>query len=227
MITTVVFDMDDTLYDELDYCRSGFKAAGKFITDSFKGIQATQAFESLWTEFNGGNRTRTFNAALDALGVSYDEKYIAELVKCYRNHAPEITLPDESRSVLEELSKDYDLALLSDGFMPAQRLKAQALGVEKFFKCIIFTEELGRKFWKPSTVGFEKIIGALGANPRTTVYVGDNAVKDFIAPNKLGFISIQLVRPCGIHRQPAPDPSGKARYLINNITELPALIKSI
>jgi len=33
MITTVVFDLDDTLYDELDYCRSGFRAVAESVAD--------------------------------------------------------------------------------------------------------------------------------------------------------------------------------------------------
>jgi FMN phosphatase YigB (HAD superfamily) len=31
MITTVVFDLDDTLYDEIEYCRSGFTSVAEFI----------------------------------------------------------------------------------------------------------------------------------------------------------------------------------------------------
>jgi len=31
MITTIVFDLDDTLYDEIDYCKSGFASVAEFI----------------------------------------------------------------------------------------------------------------------------------------------------------------------------------------------------
>lgn len=31
MLTTVVFDLDDTVYDEIDFCRSGFHAAAEPI----------------------------------------------------------------------------------------------------------------------------------------------------------------------------------------------------
>jgi FMN phosphatase YigB (HAD superfamily) len=34
MITTVIFDLDDTLYDEIDYCKSGFMAVAEFLTSS-------------------------------------------------------------------------------------------------------------------------------------------------------------------------------------------------
>ena len=33
MITTVVFDLDDTLYDEVEYCRSGFEAVAEFLAN--------------------------------------------------------------------------------------------------------------------------------------------------------------------------------------------------
>jgi FMN phosphatase YigB (HAD superfamily) len=33
MIKTVVFDLDDTLYDELDYCKSGFMAIAESVAD--------------------------------------------------------------------------------------------------------------------------------------------------------------------------------------------------
>jgi hypothetical protein len=31
MLTTVIFDLDDTLYDEIDFCHSGFHAAAEHI----------------------------------------------------------------------------------------------------------------------------------------------------------------------------------------------------
>ena len=33
MITTVVFDLDDTLYDEIEYCKCGFTAVSKFLAN--------------------------------------------------------------------------------------------------------------------------------------------------------------------------------------------------
>ena len=63
--------------------------------------------------------------------------------------------------VLKTLKKRYKLALLTDGYLPAQRLKVQALGIEKYFQAIVYTEELGREYWKPSTRGFENILKEL------------------------------------------------------------------
>jgi putative hydrolase of the HAD superfamily len=224
MITTVVFDLDDTLYDEVEYCKSGFAAVAQFLADSPGVPAAEQIFDAFWNQFAAGNHTKTFNVALYQLGISYDDKLIEELVKVYRNHTPKITLPQDSRDILNQLSSKYTLALLTDGFLPAQKLKVQALGIEKYFKCIIYTEELGRQFWKPSPVGFERLLQTLNVKPQNVAYVADNPAKDFIAPNKMGFLTVQINRPARIHTESAAEPVAAAKYVIHQLTQLPPLL---
>jgi len=225
MIKAVIFDLDDTLYDEIDYCRSGFQAVSEFLSSVTQTIPAKAIFEILWKEFIEGNRTRTFNAALDKIKMPYDEQLIAELVNIYRTHIPQITLPQDSRNVLEQLSKKYILAMLTDGFLPAQKLKVQALGIEKFFKYIVYTEELGRDCWKPSPAGFEKILSTLEVKSENSVYVADNEKKDFIAPNKLGFLTVKLIRPASLHNITCPEIDAAAKYKIKQINQLPTLLE--
>ncbi|MFA5240120.1 MAG: HAD family hydrolase [Phycisphaerae bacterium] len=227
MITTVVFDLDDTLYDEVDYCRSGFKAAAESLSNMVDVLSPEEIFDSLWQHFSAGNHTKTFNAALDDLGVSYNEEMIQKTIKIYRSHKPQIELPADSAKILKQLSPKYTLALLTDGFLPAQQLKVKALGIEKYFKCIIYTEQLGRQFWKPSPVGFEKIMQTLKVKPQEMVYVADNEEKDFIAPNQLGCLTVRLARPAGIHKSASDAPQAAARYVIGGLAELPALLERL
>jgi putative hydrolase of the HAD superfamily len=227
MITTIVFDLDDTLYDELEYCKSGFDAVAHFLAESCEGLTTNRIFESLWKQFSAGNHTKTFNAALDELGLKYDDKIISSAVGVYRNHTPKIKLPKESEDVLRQLSRKYTPALLTDGFLPAQRLKVRALGIEKYFKCIIYTEEMGRQCWKPSPAGFEKLMRKLNVKPANCVYVADNAKKDFIAPKKLGFVTIQLIRPARLHTEASENADSVPQYVIDEMGELPALLEKI
>ena len=224
MITTVVFDLDDTLYDEVDYCRSGFTASAEFVANLPGAPTAKRIFDCFWKQFTAGNHTKTFNAALEELGIDYDDKLIGELVKVYRNHVPKITLPADSRDVLYRLSGRYILGLLTDGFLPAQQLKVQAMGLEKYFKCIIYTEQLGRNCWKPSPAGFEKLMQDLNAEPETICCVADNQMKDFIAPNRLGFVTVQIIRPARLHSESSQEPDSEAHYTIGQISQLPALL---
>ena len=227
MITTVIFDLDDTLYNEIEYCKSGFAAVAEFLTDLPGERPAEHIFGIIWKHFAAGNHTKTFNAALEELAIDYDDNLINELVGIYRNHIPNIELPQDSRDVLCRLSTKYTLGLLTDGFLPAQRLKMQALGIEKYFKCIIYTEELGRTFWKPSPAGFEKILQNLKTKSENTVYIADNEKKDFIAPNKLGFVTIQLIRPARLHNNTCREPNAPAQHIIHQISQLPALLDGL
>jgi len=227
MITTVAFDLDDTLYDEVDYCKSGFTIAARFLANLPGSPSADRIFDSLWKQFSAGNRTTTFNAACDQFGITYNNVLIQKLVQLYRHHIPKINLPDDSRNILSQLSDKFTLTLLTDGFLPAQQLKVQALGIEKYFNCIIYTEQLGRNSWKPSPVGFEKLMHQLNAKPENIAYVADNLEKDFIAPNKLGMLTIQLIRPARIHTESSEEPDAAPQYVIHKITELPPLLEKL
>ena len=224
MITTVVFDLDDTLYDEIDYCKSGYRAVAGFVAELPDAPSAGCIYDALWGQFTYGNRKKIFDASLDKLGINYDEKLIEGMVNVYRSHIPNLVLPQDSLEVLCEFRAKYTLALITDGFLPAQKLKVQALGIEKFFKCIVYTEQLGREFWKPSAAGFEKIIEILNVKPENAAYIADNEKKDFIAPNKLGFFTVQLVRPARLHTKASSESNGRAQHVIYNISQLPALL---
>jgi len=227
MLTTIVFDLDDTLYDEIDYCRSGFASVAEFLADMPNSPNAERVFDCLWNQFTSGIRKKTFNVALEELGITHDEKLIQKLVEVYRNHIPEISLPADSRQVLCRLSDKYTLALLTDGFLPAQELKVKALGLEEFFKCIMYTEHLGRRFWKPSPAGFEKLMQTLDVKPQNMAYVADNEKKDFIAPNNLGILTIRIIRPARIHTELSEESAALARHIIHKIAQLPALLEKL
>ncbi len=227
MIEVVVFDMDDTLYDEVDYCASGFNAVADFLARSFPSRTPDKILHALWTQFQAGNHTRTFNAALEQLQIPYDDDFIKAMVKTYREHFPSITLPEESKAVLEILCKRYKLAMLTDGFLPAQRYKTQALGIEKYFQTVVYTEELGREHWKPSPAGFEIILKYFGLPPSRCVYIADNDLKDFIAPNKLGYRTIQVLRANRVHRQTTDDANASAQLVTDCLAKLPELFTSL
>jgi len=224
MITTVIFDLDDTLYDEIDFCRSGFRAAAEHIATLSDAHGADAVFDMIWACFTAGNRGSTFDVALAELGIPGDSSLIHRLVEVYRTHIPTLTLPPESRRVLEELKNRYTLALLTDGYLPTQRLKVQALGIESYFKAIVYTEELGREHWKPSPLGFQRLLATLGIRPAQATYIADNETKDFIAPNRLGLLTIQVLRPHGLHRQTVVLPDSAPKHRIDKIGNLAKIL---
>lgn len=222
-IRYVVFDLDDTLYSESSYCRSGFTAVAKELSAGIN-IDEQVIYDKLWSLFLGGQTQRLFNAALDALGAGYDDALITRLVEVYRNHKPQITLPLRSKAVLDALKGRVKLGLLTDGYMPAQRLKVQALGIEGYFDKTVYTELLGRQYWKPAAEGFELIMRDEGFQAGEFVYIADNPAKDFIAPNKLGWLSVWYKNKDRIHKTAPQNEAERASVEIENLEELTEII---
>ncbi len=227
MIRAVIFDLDDTLYDEIDYCKSGFNAVAQFLNQSYPNHPRQAIYQTMVDYFDQGHRGDIFNRTLKNLGVEIDQNAIETLVTVYREHRPTIPVPAETLEVLELLKPQYQLAILTDGYLPAQKYKLQALNIAHFFDAVVFTEELGREFWKPNPAGFEQIIEKFRISTEQAAYIGDNEQKDFIGPNQIGMISIKLEKPNAIHSEKSAQPINKPKYRIKNLIELPALLKSI
>lgn len=221
-IQALVFDLDDTLYPEIHYVRSGFRViAGRLAVF---GCDADSIFNLLWQTFESGPRDRVFNTVLQQLGQNEDPQLIAELVSLYRTHRPAIQLDNSTRRLLAALKKNYTLGLLTDGYLPAQQLKVEALQLQKYIPHILYTEELGRQFWKPSPVPFEKMTQRLRCLPAQTVYIADNPAKDFLAPRQLGWFTIRLQHPAQLHSNLTSAPDSHPHFTISALTDLPSLL---
>ena len=96
MITTVIFDLDDTLYDEIDYCKSGFASVAGFLAGLPGAPAAESILDALWKQFSASNRTKTFNAALDELAIDYDNTLIQRLHKYISTTLMHLTSPQQT-----------------------------------------------------------------------------------------------------------------------------------
>ncbi len=217
--TLLIFDMDDTLYPEADFVRSGHRAAAAAAWNDL-GVDLEP---ELRRRFAAGQRGDLFTASLRKLGVDFPPGYVEEvLVPAYREHRPDIR-PFLDAAVLGELrQRGHLIALLSDGWAAVQRLKFEALGLAPFFDAVVFTDELGgRAAWKPSPAGFEELLRIFELPAQKAVYIADNPHKDFIAPRQLGMASLRLIRPGGEHAKViAPRRADDAEFRIHSLSEL-------
>jgi putative hydrolase of the HAD superfamily len=216
-VKAVVFDMDDTLYQEKDYVISGLSAMDKWMKEEY---QVTEFYETAIRLFNSGEKNFIFNKTLEHLNISYSEKMINSMIDYYRQHEPDIHLLDDASWVLNNLNEMTKIGLISDGYVVAQEKKVKALKLKDKFHSIILTDKFGRKHWKPSPVPYEHAARELQLSPSECVYVGDNLNKDFISANKLGWITVHIERKYGIYSGANVNQEYKAHYKINNLKEL-------
>lgn len=201
-VRCVVFDVDDTLYLERDYVRSGFAAVGAEVRARWT---VADFAERAWRLFEEGARGDVFDRVLRACGVACSTDDVAALVACYREHRPEIRLLDDARACLERLAPRLRLAALTDGPVASQRAKVLALGLDRWLAPIVVTGELGPGLGKPHPEGFRRIEAATGEGGSACLYVADNPAKDFAGPRALGWRTVRIRRPGGLH---ADRPSG-------------------
>ncbi len=216
-ILGVVFDLDDTLLPEREYVRGGYAAVAEHVR-ALTG--RSEPFETwLWERFLRGQAEGAFDALNAAFALGLNGR-VDELVRVYRRHAPTVRPVAGMASLLGLLHGRVRLGLLSDGYLPAQRLKLEGAKLERFFDAVVFTEELGRAAWKPSPQGFELMASLLELPHRACAYVGDNPAKDFVAPNRLGWRTVQIVQPGQVHAHKPPAPGGRPQAVARSIGDL-------
>jgi putative hydrolase of the HAD superfamily len=189
-----VFDIDDTLYLERDYVRSGFAAVGYWAA---KWIEIEDFGERCWRKFESGSRRMIFDEVLGESGRQPTPELVAALVEVYRTHTPSIGLAPDAAEALCAISRIASIAVISDGPASSQSRKAEALGLHSFAAPIVLTDIFGMEFRKPRARAFELV---RQCRPSTVyAYIADNPLKDFGAPKQLGWITVRVRRPGGLH----------------------------
>ncbi len=218
----VIFDLDDTLYPERAYAFSGFAAVASAFSDVLSDPSETTA--QLTALFDTPDRPRVFDALLQARGLGSDPTLSGRMVEVYREHVPTIQLHPDADAVLTRVRGKYKLGIITDGRVSTQTLKLEALGLRQRVDRAIITSESGADFAKPHPLAFERMAEALGVKAEECVYVADNATKDFIAPNELGWLTVKIVRADGIYRNAPTAEEGQPRHVIESLDELDALL---
>ncbi|HWV12505.1 MAG TPA: HAD family hydrolase [Sphingobium sp.] len=213
----IVFDLDDTLYLERDYVLSGLRAVGRWSRNAL-GIE--DLGEIMRARFEAGFRTHIFDHSLQEIGITPSPPLIARMLETYRQHRPDIRLAADAEHFLAARNQRTGFAVITDGFLDAQRRKIRALGLYgRGIHLGICTDRWGREWWKPNPRAFEHVEQLFGRSGAALTYVADNPSKDFTAPRSLGWRTVQIARPDRIH-QFAPHEGIKADRIIETLAEL-------
>jgi len=222
MIKLVIFDLDDTLYPEIEFVMSSFRTVAKVISQDF-GFDTDKIYILLIKAFEE-NRKFVLNRVLEYLKI-YNEDYLNRLVSIYRTHKPEIYLYKDAEEMLPYLKEYFLLGLITDGFPTTQKLKVQALNIERYFNSIIYTGEKGENYSKPSISPFIDMLNKFHIQPNEAIYIGDNIEKDFKGPKDLGMISIRILRENGVYRDSiAPRKDFEPDYTVSSLFDLGNLL---
>ena len=218
----IVFDLDDTLYAERTYVESGFRSVAEFAAARF-GWDAEDGAMQMLDIMDREGRGAVFDGWLAAHGKR-SRALIRECISVYRHHRPLIELYPQTLALLPRLA-GHQLYVVTDGNKIVQSMKADTLGLNRFFKHVYITHRYGTKNAKPATHCFDLIRKRESADWRQIVYVGDNPAKDFVGLNPLGAHTVRVLT--GNWQSVRARPGFEAQHVICNLGDLPGTLSKI
>lgn len=226
---TILFDLDNTL---LDFSYAEMHSFISLFEHNYSNYDAKVAYplykeinEQLWKDYEGGRieKKELQHKRFETLGqkLGLPSKNYKKMAKDYLNGLIEHTRPIQSAyEVCEELSRDFRLAIITNGVGWTQRERLKRTPLESFMEAIVISEEAG--FPKPDPKIFEHCFEKLGRPKKEeTLIVGDRIDSDILGGENFG-ISTCWFSPHKQQRKEAPIPT----FSIKHLDELPALLKT-
>lgn len=176
-----IFDLDDTLYSEIDFLKSAFRYIALDADPQSPEILYQTMLDIYVSEQD----------VFDYIVHTFPSRHYTKdyLINLYRSHNPEISLRQGVSDLLLKIkSKDAKIGLITNGRSITQKNKINALGIEKFLDKILISEEFG--FEKPNEEVYRNFLNPDEINQY--FYFGDNLDIDFISPKKLGWLCIGI-----------------------------------
>lgn len=194
----VCFDLDDTLYKEIDYLKSAYREIASYaaqmctVTSVPVDVLEVKAYEVMLEAYRDDKNA--FEVLNEYLRLDLP---LSDMLQMYREHKPEISLDEETRLTLNRLKADGVLmGIVSDGRELTQWNKVKALDLIEWMdeSCIIINSST--ECFKPNPFGYERFLSAVKTLSKdkewSFTYVGDNLKKDFIWPKRNGWHTICL-----------------------------------
>lgn len=201
MITTILFDMDGTLYDE-----SYPKARAEMLVSTYIGeinhidpiivydtFRASKSFitKTYLGDICRNDRVFWFDKTLRELNITNISG--TDAAGFYWNFVLDgITPYDDFTYIIPLLQKKYEIYILTDEKLSICRKKLNKLGMSDTFKSVISSELTG--VTKPSKKIFDYTLSLISKSPEEVLMIGDNPSVDILGGNLSGMSTAWLQR---------------------------------
>lgn len=184
MITTLFWDIDDTLLDfkrgEAAAIRRTLEHIGIVPTDAVVRLYS-EINDGLWKRLERGEVTREqiligrFAQLFSALGVNGDAPMTQKLYFSYLGEQHDFV--DGAKDVLDALHGTYPMYAVSNGTTVIQNKRLFASGLDRYFDRVFLSQEIGAD--KPSAAFFDACFADLPDVRRGQVLIiGDSLTSD-------------------------------------------------
>lgn len=220
-VNTYIFDLDDTLYEEMQYVRAGMQSVSKYLSKKY-GIEFNKLYDSCLIILERDGRGKVFDKLCEDYKLKED---IKTLVEKYRGTKPKLTLYSDAEKFLMLLKEaGCKIGIITDGNAQVQEAKVKGLNLDKWTDAVLLTDRMkdedGHSLSKPATRVYEECLKMLGSTAEESVYIGDNPNKDFIGAKMLGMKTVRIIRETGMFVSEVFPEEYEAEMTIHSLEEL-------
>lgn len=234
MITTFIFDVDDTLYDQLEpFSRAFEKHFIRFkdkvnIEELYKLSRkySDEAFASTGYEITKLRKMHIYriSKAFEELGIRITDEEALQFQLDYETFQNEIKLIDEFPQIFELLlQRGAKLGIITNGANANQLRKIKQLGLEKWIALenMLVSEAAGVS--KPSKEIFEAMERRMGFSKNDVYYIGDNFDNDVVGAKAADWKTIWV----NFRNHTARDSEIVATYVVEKPSDLLKLLERL
>jgi len=196
----VIFDLDDTLYPQIQHVHSGFAAVATYVDRRFN-VPAKDAYAALRFASETGARGSEFQRLCQVYGL--DETIVVDLVREYQAHRPQLWLTHGALKAITTFRESgWQTALLTNGDPAVQAEKVRALRLPGLIDHVVYANDHAPA-GKPAPEPFVEVLRRLQLPAHEAVMVGDNPVNDIDGARAVGIRTIFIARPGRLHHDGA------------------------
>jgi putative hydrolase of the HAD superfamily len=218
----LIFDLDDTLYNERRFALSGYAVVAAHV-EATTGLPRRLVFRHLRDCLKRGDRPIAFQTVCDRFGIA--ETVLARWRQVFRTHEPRLRLPRATQQMLRSVRREWRVGILTNGLPEVQRRKVAALGLDSLVDRIVYAAEHGG-IGKPRPEPFLAAARALRVIPERSVFVGNDPWMDVWGASQVGMHAVWLDRMLlePVIRVVMP---ASPRAVIRQISEVPAVAERL
>ncbi len=222
---TVLFDIDDTIFDFTLSAKAAIvKAAGEFkiaFTEEMFNYYL-QYNELLWEDYENNIITREdifklrFPKLFEHFNVNTDgilfEKHFHKYFKT------EYVFIEGAKDIIEYLAPKYELYIVSNSMYETQYCRLTQAGINSFFKDIFVSDRIGHQ--KPTKEFFECCFNKIpNFDAKETIIIGDSLTSDIFGGHNAG------IKTCWFNIKNIPNTKhAKYDYEIHSFEELKKIL---
>lgn len=190
----IVFDLDDTLIDNLENVRYAFKRMEEYLSKTYSEERFKEWYlfdKQFWADFYNGKFIIPFDKS-DSRFVPYvqslrykmfyanefDMDKALEINELFLNSLKEVIFEVEGAyETLDYIAKKYILVIATNGPSQAVETKLEKINCLQFFKYIFSADKTKNKVTKPSSIYFDELLEYINFSDREKILIVGDSLK--------------------------------------------------